>query len=133
MADVTNPDLVDVADQAFGQGVPSQVPNFKVIPASASEVNRSGAGGHRPFVVDQEILVGPSQTSGVPADGDDPSQVKPVPSASNQPVVVGPSQNPGPTIAGGSASPTSSRVRDVSHDRIADQVFGNGPPINVYP
>ena len=131
---VVNPGSVNVADEAY-DGFPTQVPAIGSVPASIAADNRIifGTSGLRPVVVDQEILVGPSQNGGAPADGDDPSQVKLVASAVNQPVVVGPSQNPGPTTSGDSFKPGNANIKDVSRDRIADQVYGTGTPINVYP
>lgn len=127
---VVNPDLVDVADQAFN-GLPTQVPSIGSTPASASENNFFGRGGHRPVVVDQEILVSPSTNAGAVVDGDDPSQVKPVASAVNQPVTVGPAQTAGTNVNGGTFSPQSVNTQQTTQNNVVGQVYGSGTPINV--
>lgn len=130
---VVNPGSVNVADEAY-DGLPSQVPPIGSTPASASVTNVTGAGGnqHRPFSVDQEILIGPSQNGGANADGDDPSQVKLVASAVNQPVLVGPAQTAGTSVDGGTFSPQSPNTQNTTQNNVVGQVFGSGTPTNVF-
>lgn len=130
MADNTNPDLVDVADQAFGVGLASQVPNFKVLPASASERDVRGGGGHRPFVVDQEITVTTPATASV---NNITGTVNPnLPAVVvNQPVTTGPAQNAGTNVNGGTFSPTSPNVQNTTQNNVVGQVYGTGVPRNV--
>lgn len=133
MADITNPDLVDTADQANkGLGVTVQVPDFKTVPVTASPNNKIEIGGSkRPDVVTQEILVGPSQNGGVPVDGDDPSQVKPVPQAVNQVILTGPTQNHRLNIDGGLFNPQSVNVQNTTQNNVVGQTYGTGTPKNV--
>lgn len=133
MADITNPGVVNVADEALkGSGVTAQAPDFISVPVTASPNNKIEIGGSkRPDSVTQEILVGPSQNSGVPAEGDDPSQVKLVPQAANQVIVVGPAQTAGGNVNGGTFNPQSVNVQNTSQNNVVGQTYGTGVPKNV--
>ena len=101
--EVTNPDLVDVADEGY-VGLP------------------------RP---DQPVTTGPSQNSGslVAAASSEPGVGADAP---DQPVTTGPSQSAGPTVAGGTFSPQSPSTANVTSNNVAGQVYGTGTPANVF-
>lgn len=127
---VVNPGLTNVADEAY-DGLAAQVPDFKTVPVIASPNNKIEEGGNkRPFVVDQEITVGPSTNPGplVPADASGNTKTTKI----DQEISVGPSTNAGPITQGGDFKPGNSDIRDKSGDRIADQVYGTGTPKNVF-
>ena len=102
-AEVTNPDLVDVADQ--GDGATS---------------------------VDQPVLVGPSTNPGPldqagdvkPGHGSD---------SPDQPVTVSePASTALPTVEGGTASPQSPDTIDTTENTVINQIYGAPDPINVF-
>jgi len=102
MADVTNPGLVNVADEAFG-GLPNPDQAVKITsPASASEVNLRGGDGDEKglIVVDQPVTV---QVPGAPDV----------------------------TFDGGLYHPGGVPV-DVTQNNVDGQVYGVGTPANVY-
>ena len=100
-------------------------PNFLAI----SPNNKIEEGGNkRPFVVDQEIIVGPSQSAGPSLDGGASSAKL---TTIDQEIVVGPSQNSGGSINGGTFSPTSPNVQNTTQNTVVNQVYGTGSPINV--
>jgi hypothetical protein len=101
--EVTNPDLVDVADQGYDSS-PSP---------------------------DQPVTTGPSQSSGplVAAASAKPGVGADAP---DQPVTTGPSQNGGRLVEGGTFSPQSPDTANVVANNVADQVYGTGTPANVF-
>lgn len=135
MADVTNPGTVNVADEAFGQGLPAQVNQTNVrVPVSASpnSVDGDDSGNTRPFVVSQEIQnSSPAQTPVTMLRGDNGDGGKPV--IVDQPVTV---SSPGPAVsasAGGNFKPGNSNIANTTQNTVAAQVTGGtGLPANVY-
>ena len=134
-ANVTDPGMVNVEDQAFN-GLPVQVPPFVQIPATTSPNNALGStalptgigvSAQAPAFVQTPATTGPNQ-----ADGDDPSQVRPVEQAVNQPIQVGLPQVAGTTIQGGTASPLSANVITTTQNNVAGQRYGTGTPANVF-
>lgn len=101
--EVTNPDLVDVADQGFN-GLPS--PN-------------------------QPVRTGPSTNPGplVAAAAAEPGRGADSP---DQPVTTGPSQVAGRTVEGGAYSPQSPSTSNSTQNNVAGQVYGTGTPANVF-
>lgn len=134
IVDIVNPGTEDVADQAFGVGLPIQVNMTNVerpVSASPNNVEGDDSGNTRPFVVDQEIQVSsPSQTPVTMLRGDDGEEVKPV--SVNQPVTV---TTPGPAVsasAGGNFKPGGVAV-NTTQNTVAGQVpAGSGLPREVY-
>lgn len=129
--DVNNPGVENVADQAF-DGLPREVNMTDVrLPVSISPNNRSGTGGHRPFVIDQEILVDrPASVAVTNLRGDDGEEVRPV--VVDQPVTV---TSPGPslrTVQGGNFAPGNGQVVTPQENDTVGQVFGSGLPREVF-
>ena len=127
---VVNPGLVNVADEAY-DGFPAdfRASNGVTQPVTISPNNKIEEGGNkRPFVVDQEIIVGPSQSAGPSLDGGASSAKL---TTIDQEIVVGPSQNSGGSIDGGTFSPTSPNVQNTTQNTVVNQVYGTGSPINV--
>ena len=127
---VVNPGLTNVADEAY-DGFPAdfRASNGVTQPVSISPNNEIKRGGNeRPFVVDQEIVVGPSQSAGPTVLGGD-SSVKLT--SVDQEIVVGPSQSAGPTISGGTFSPQSPNVQNTTQNSVVGQTYGNGQVKNV--
>ena len=125
----TNPDLVDIADEAFGVGLPTQIPDFKQVPASASVNNKIEKGGDkRPDVVTQEISVTAASASTNNVDGGASSGKKTV---VDQEITTGPAQTANTSINGGTFSPTSPNVTNTSQNNVVGQTYGKGSPTNV--
>jgi hypothetical protein len=125
---VVNPGSVNVADEAF-DGLPSQVPQIGSTPASASPTNVQATGPLAPVVVDQEILVGPTQVHRLNLDGG----VGGTPATTiDQEILVGPAQTAGANVNGGTFSPQSPNTQNTSQNNVVGQVFGSGTPTNVF-
>ena len=76
--DVTNPGLVNVADQGDGytsvdQAVAASLVPCEVVPLTQAALYEPGQG---PVAVDQPIIVGPAQTAQVTVSGDSESSVR---------------------------------------------------------
>jgi hypothetical protein len=128
--DNTNPDLVDVADEAFGAGLPTQVPPFISIPVIVSPNNADGGVGNtRPTVIDQEILVGPTQVHRLNLNGGDSSVTKVV---VDQEIQVGPAQTAGTNVNGGTFNPANANVTNTQQNNVVGQTYGTGTPANVF-
>lgn len=75
MADVTNPGSVNVADEAF-DGLPAEVPSFKQVPASASDVNDRGEVSQVEMLsIDQPVTVSTPATTALDSVSGDRSDV----------------------------------------------------------
>ena len=131
--DSTNPGTVTVANQAFGVGLAVSIFQTDVeFPVSISPNNVDGddSGNTRPVVVNQTITTLDTGSLAVSVDGDDSGNTRPI--VINQPITTLATGSPATTINGGSASPLVTGI-SVTQDRIASQIYGVGPPINVYP
>jgi len=135
--DVYTPGSTRAADEAF-DSLPANVqasnnPN-QTTPANASPnnvvTNINGPGSLQPFVVDQEILVGPAQTAGTNIPGDASGNTKPV--KVDQEIGVGPSQNAGTLVQGGTFSPQSANTQNTTQNSVVGQTYGTGTPSNVF-
>ena len=100
--DVTNPGLVNVADQ--GDGL---------------------------LTVDQPVTVGPSTNSGVTVQGVS-SATGAHSLSSYQPGNVTPAMTAQSTVQGGTYSPQSPNTEEVTPNNVVEQVYGQGTPANVY-
>ncbi len=128
---VVNPGLVNVSDEGY-DGFPSDVraSNGQVVPVNISPNNVVGATGNtQAIVVDQEIVVGPSQSAGPTLLGGGSSVTKTV---VDQEIQVGPSYNPGPLVQGGTFSPLSPNVQTTTQNTVVNQTYGTGTPSNVF-
>ena len=100
--DTTNPGLVNVANQGDGR-----------------------------TVVDQQVLVGPSQNPGPLVQS---GSVAPGigPEAPDQPVTVTPAMTAQRTVEGGTYSPQSPDTIDTTENTVVNQIYGTGNPTNVF-
>lgn len=126
--EVTNPGLVNVADEGY-DGLASNVPPFKSIPVMISPNNVDGdASSEKRLSVDQPVTVSPAMTAQRNVDGDASSE-KPL--SVDQPVTVHVPGEPLLTIQGGTFSPIHN-PKDVIANNVVGQVFGNEFPKNVF-
>lgn len=100
--DVTNPGDTNVADQ--GDGLLS---------------------------VDQPVTVGPSTNAGIIIQGISPvTGLRPL--STYQTGTVTPAMTAQTTVQGGTNSPQSPDTENVTPNNVADQVYGQGTPKNVF-
>lgn len=150
---VTNPGLVNAADQAF-DGLPVQVPPVGATPASASATTASGGGSSvdgpitdslalegTPSDVSQTTKITPASAAVTNLRGDAVSVGSPpadtlaaagTPSDVNQTVGVGAAQNAGASVDGGTFSPRTVNTIEVTQNNVAGQRYGTGTPQNVF-
>lgn len=100
--DVTNPGLVNVADE--GDGLLS---------------------------IDQPVTVGPSSNPGIIIQGISPV-VGLRPLSTYQTGTVTPAMTAQTTVQGGTNSPQSPSTENVTPNNVAGQVYGQGTPQNVF-
>ena len=131
MSDVTNPGVVNVADEAY-DGLPINVPAFDQVPASSS-VNNVNAGsavaGTGTAATSPDFRTVPVQHSPNNLDGGG-SSVGPL--SADQAVLV---SSPGPgmtTVQGDKFKPGNDQLIDVVANNVAGQVYGTGTPANVF-
>jgi len=127
-ADVTNPGLVNVADQGDGPLTVDQ--SVTTSPSSnAGSLVDAADQGDGPLTVDQAVTTSPSSNAGPLVDaadqGDGPLTI-------DQPVTVGPPQVALLDVNAGGGSPASSRTDDVISNTVVGQVYGQGTPVEVF-
>jgi hypothetical protein len=81
--------------------------------------------GDGPTSADQAVQTGTSTNPGPLVQASEEASV-------DQPVTTGPSQSEGPTVPGGEASPQSPSTVDTTENTVANQIYGQGDPANVY-
>lgn len=130
--DVTNPGLVNVANQGDGPLVVDQPvqkgPSTNPGPLVAGLATAPGLG---PVASGQTVQKGPSTNPGAlvaagdlaPGLGSD----KP-----DQPVTVTPPMTAQDTVQGGTFSPTSPNVENTTENTVVNQTYGTGTPANVF-
>lgn len=129
--DVTNPGVVNVADEGY-DGLPEEVPPFGQVPASASAINDRGeVSVEKLLSVDQPVTVSEPATSALDNERGEVSVQKLI--SVDQPVTVQVPGEPLLSVAGGTYSPTSPNVKNTTLNNVAGQVYGTGNPTNVYP
>jgi hypothetical protein len=130
MADVTNPGTVNVADQAFGVGLPTQIVQTNIRePVNTSPNNEDGGDSEvETLVVDQPVTVSPASAfvTDLMGDGGD---ARPV--VIEQPVTVTPQTTPVLVLDGGNFHPGGVPI-DIIENDVVGQVYGVGTPINVF-
>ncbi len=131
--DVTNPGLVNVADQGDGllsvdqpvQSGPSTNPG----PLSQAGSAGFGIGPDNP---DQPVREGPSSNPG-PLVQAGSAGFGLGPDFPDQPVTVTPPLTAQRTVDGGLYSPESPNTINTTENTVVNQVYGVGNPTNVYP
>ena len=129
--DVTNPGLVNVADQADGETRIDQEITVSRPSSNSGPTVQGITFADGMITVNQPVTVSPSQNSGPTEQGiafaDGMVEV-------DQPVTVSPSQNSGPLIQGGTASPVSpNTISTTQNTAINQDVQQFNRTINVYP
>ena len=130
--DVTNPGVVNVADQGDGLTLINETilvgPSTNPGPLATGLAAAPGLG---PINPNQPVTVSPSTNSGGLTEGGDLAPgVGPI--SPNQPVTVTPSMTAQDTIEGGTASPVSPNTENIITNNVVGQVYGIGNPTNVY-
>jgi hypothetical protein len=132
MADVTNPGVVNVANEAYdGLAVDVAASSLVNQPVSISPNNKIEMGGDkRPVTVEQPVIVGTSQNAGPVVPADASGNTRPI--ATDQDITVGPAQTAQTSVDGGTFSPQSPNTINTNQNTVVGQTYGTGVPANVF-
>ena len=134
MSDVTNPGLVNVADQSDGEIKINQTISVSKPSSNSGPTSQGIAFADKMVKVDQPVTVTPPSNSGPITQGGDLAPGRGV--ASTDPSDVTPAMTAQRSVDGGTASPVSPNTINTTQDTVVTQpasVQQFSRTINVYP